>query len=397
MSTAITIAGGVYHERCVWPDWDQVFGSGGRAAAALCGHIDRIVLQSYARADTATRFKTYADTYGFALDSSPADQTVSFEYVHSLSIPVIRPTPARIRTNAPLAVSGETVLRFGMMEGTAIVEADRCTYDPQSAFNPEPFGANGSKANRLAIVANRGEILALGRGSDPIESAQALLRNGAEVVVVKSGVAGAFVVEPTGVIAVPAYQTERVWTVGSGDVFAALFAVTWGVHGATPVDAAHTASRAVAEYVNSMALPIPSAATLRQSPLPEAHATTGRIYLASPFFTISQRWLVDETRRCLIELGMDVFSPVHEIGPGPAETIAPADLAGVDACDAMFAILDGIDSGTLFEIGYARAHNKPVYVLAQTVSEEDLKMVVGSGCQVFDDFVTALHHVAWRT
>jgi hypothetical protein len=35
-------------------------------------------------------------------------------------------------------------------------------------------------------------------------------------------------------------------------------------------------------------------------------------------------------------------------------------------------------------------------VLAQTVSEEDLKMVAGSGCKVFDDFVTALHHAAWR-
>jgi nucleoside 2-deoxyribosyltransferase len=94
---------------------------------------------------------------------------------------------------------------------------------------------------------------------------------------------------------------------------------------------------------------------------------------------------------------MDVFSPVHDVGPGPAEQIAPADLAELDRCDAVFAILDGLDSGTLFEVGYARAHGKPVYALAQTVTEEDLKMVTGSGCTVFDDFVTALHHLAWRT
>jgi nucleoside 2-deoxyribosyltransferase len=85
------------------------------------------------------------------------------------------------------------------------------------------------------------------------------------------------------------------------------------------------------------------------------------------------------------------------VGAGPASQVAPADLAALEACDAVFAILDGTDSGTLFEVGYARARNKPVYALAQTVSEEDLKMVRGSGCHVFDDFVTALHHTAWRT
>jgi nucleoside 2-deoxyribosyltransferase len=92
-----------------------------------------------------------------------------------------------------------------------------------------------------------------------------------------------------------------------------------------------------------------------------------------------------------------VFSPVHEIGHGSASVVAPADLAALDECDVVFAILDGLDSGTLFEIGYARALNKPVYALAQSISEEDLKMVVGSGCRVFEDFVTALHCVAWRT
>ena len=66
-------------------------------------------------------------------------------------------------------------------------------------------------------------------------------------------------------------------------------------------------------------------------------------------------------------------------------------------CDRVLAILDGIDSGTLFEVGYARARGVPVYALAQAVAPEDLKMVKGSGCRVFDDFVTAIHHAAWLT
>lgn len=394
--TAITIAGGVYHEHCIWPAWDQLYGSAGRAAAALVGHVDAITLRTYARADTAAAFQPYAASYGFTLHTIAADQTVSFEYVHSLSVPLIRPAPTRIRRNSPFTAKADVVLRFGMMEGSAVVDADHCVFDPQSASHPEPFSENGSRAARLAIVGNRGEILAMGGGADPIAAAKVLLRNGAEIVVVKSGVAGAYVVEASGVTHVPAYRTDRVWTVGSGDVFAAMFAARWANYGDAPADAARFASKAVAVYVDFMGLPSSSAVELSSTNFSEAKAAEGHVYLASPFFTLGQRWLVDETRRCLLELGLDVFSPVHEVGPGPAEVIAPADLAGLDECDVVFAILDGTDSGTLFEVGHARAKGKPVYALAQTVSEEDLKMVVGSGCHVFDDFVTALHHLAWR-
>ena len=62
----------------------------------------------------------------------------------------------------------------------------------------------------------------------------------------------------------------------------------------------------------------------------------------------------------------------------------------------MFALLNGVDAGTLFEVGYARALGKPVYALAQSVRSEDLKMLEGSGCLIFSDFVTAVHHAAWR-
>ncbi|VBE96308.1 nucleoside 2-deoxyribosyltransferase [Burkholderia pseudomallei] len=62
----------------------------------------------------------------------------------------------------------------------------------------------------------------------------------------------------------------------------------------------------------------------------------------------------------------------------------------------VFAILDGLDAGTIFEVGYARSKNIPVYALAQAVNDEDLKMVVGTDCKLFFDFVTALHHTAWK-
>lgn len=395
--TTLAIAGGVYHERVIWPSWDQIFGSAGRAAAALSGHVDSVTLHTYARPDTAEAFRPYAKQYSFSFHPVDADQTISFEYVHSLAPPVVTPSIRRIRCNRPFELAAENVLRFGMMEGSAVVRAERCVYDPQSPINPEPFAENGSQAQALAIVANQSEIVALAGIADPLSAARKLLSDGATVVVVKSGPEGALLVTGNSETQLPAYQTQRTWTVGSGDVFTAHFAARWAVHGDDPVRAADIASRAVADYVESMALPSPSVNSLLSSNRQPARVANGRIYLASPFFTLSQRWLVDEARRALLEFGLDVFSPVHDVGAGPAQTVAPADLAALSDCDAVFAVLDGQDSGTVFEIGYARALKKPVYVLAQTVPEEDLKMISGSDCRVFDDFVTALHHTAWRT
>lgn len=395
--SAITIAGGIYHERCVWPQWDQIYGSGGRAAAALVGHVDQITLRGYAQEEIASQFRVLSEAYGFTFDPIKASQAISFEYFHCLSVPIIRPFRLHIQRCAAFTAKAPVVLRFGMMEGTVVVDADCCIYDPQSAFYPEGFHDNGSQARRLAIVANRGEVIAMGKNTDPIASAQALLKtSNAEAVIVKSGPEGAFVVEQTGVNHIPAYQTHAVWTIGSGDVFAAFFAARWGIHGDSATRAAELASKAVAEYAESMALPTPSVDQLDAGTRVPGRVVPGRVYLASPFFTLGQRWVVDEARRCLQELGLDVFSPVHDVGPGPADAVAPADLAALEASDVVFAILDHLDSGTLFEVGYARAKGKPVYALAQTVSEEDLKMVSGSGCAIFCDFVTALHHVAWR-
>ena len=282
-----------------------------------------------------------------------------------------------------------------MLEGTAQVDAKCCIYDPQSAFAPEPFSAGKSRADRLAIVGNREEIRHLGQDANHVQAAQQLLGHGTEVVVVKSGPAGASVVTAHGDTHVPPHRTENVWTLGSGDVFAAIFAARWGVHGADPVNAAQVASLAVATYSETMSLPVPSPKVLAKRRAPIA-APPGRVYLAGPFFTLGQRWLVNEARQALSDFGLDVFSPLHDVGEGPANVVAPADIKALKECDVVFAILDGLDSGTLFEVGYARAHGIPVYALAQTVSTEDLKMIEGSDCRVYSDLVTALHHLVWR-
>jgi nucleoside 2-deoxyribosyltransferase len=393
----IAVVGGVYHEQCIWPVWDQIYGSGGRAAAALVSHVHKVTLHTYAHPAVEVEFRKAATLYGFALVTNPAPTGISFEYVHCMSTPVIRPPLARIFAQEPIEVSAEAVLRFGMLEGSAKVNAKWCVYDPQSAFHPESFWDNGSKAEHLAIVANRSEIISMAGDPNPKAAAAALLALGAEVVVVKSGPAGAYVYTNGDVEThIPAYRSETVWTIGSGDVFASIFAAQWAVLHTHPDTAAELASRAVSHYAETMGLPAAPAHELSQAQRTASSTVSGKVYLASPFFNLGQRWLVDEARRCLTELGLQVFSPVHDVGPGSAHEVGPKDIEALSASDRVFAILDGLDAGTVFEVGYARAQGIPVYALAQAVNEEDLKMVIGSNCNVYFDFVTALHHTAWE-
>ena len=120
------------------------------------------------------------------------------------------------------------------------------------------------------------------------------------------------------------------------------------------------------------------------------------IYLAGPFFNMPQAWLVDEARLAFQGMGLKVFSPYHDIGIGPGAHVAPKDIDALEKSRAVSAILDGVDTGTVFEAGFARARNKPVVAFAQCTPEEPLKMISGTGCEVVSDFVSAIYRAAGR-
>lgn len=396
MTIPLHIVGGVYRERCRWPmpETDQVFGSAGRAAAALQGTGIQRVLHTYVGPDLHDNIDLILGGFDFFMEKHERTTDPVFDYVHCLAVPTITPNLVHIQRMPSLQIKEDRVVRFGMLEGDAVVDADMCVYDPQSAYVPVGFRANGSRANRLAIVANSGEVKALTNLID-ISSAAAKLREDeqAEVVVVKCGLDGAIVSSISGTVRVPAFSVETAQTIGSGDVFVAVFAKGWMYDGLSPVDATLAASKATANFIESSILPV----ELDDRGRKEVQKASGKVYLAGPFFSMGQRWLVDESRRVLIELDLNVFSPVHDVGRGSAHEVAPQDIAAIHECDAMFAIIDGLDSGTVFEIGYARALGKPVFGLAQSVPEEDLKMMEGSHCTISDDFASLILKVAQRT
>ena len=123
-----------------------------------------ITLRTYASPAAIEQFRPQAEIDHLEFRPEAVDQFIAFEYEHSLSTPVITPPPPRIARYGPIDASAEVVLRFGMLEGTARVEAERCVYDPQSAFAPQPFRKNESRVAKLA------ESAAIGYGGDALVS-----------------------------------------------------------------------------------------------------------------------------------------------------------------------------------------------------------------------------------
>lgn len=119
-----------------------------------------------------------------------------------------------------------------------------------------------------------------------------------------------------------------------------------------------------------------------------------RVYLASPFFTLSQRWLVHLARDVLRGLGAEVFSPLHDVGAGGIE-VAEQDLVGLRECSSVFAVIDGSDPGTVFEAGYATAMRIPVVCYAEQRETDVWKMLAGTGAEFHPDLSSALYRAAW--
>lgn len=395
----VDVIGGVYGERCAFPLWDDVYGSGGRAAAALSSHVDNVRLHTVLRQKEKKRATERLGSFGVEVSAREGVELIGFDYLHCLSDPTVTPDPSGIRRQPKVHVKTERpALLFGMMECAATVDANICVYDPQSPTRPIGFCESGSKAERLAFIASTHEIERLTHKSELEAAQEVLAREKAEVVIVKRGMGGALGVDDHGKQwAVPAYPTKRVFTIGSGDIFAAAFTLAWGIEGKAPNEAADYASRAVATYVETTVLPMQSPTDAETQAREPTAINKRQVYLAGPFRDMGQRAMVNEARRILRDLGMEVFSPVHDIGHGPAHRVVKQDLDAIQKADVIVAILNGNSPGTVFEVGYAAALGKPVFCIAQNVAKNDLKLPEGTDCTIHEDFVTGLHQVAWRT
>ena len=362
------VAGGTYRERCVAPRADLLFGSGGRAALAL-RDLEHAVLHTFHPDAEEVRISFGADAV--VHDSSAV---ITFEYLHPLAQPRVSPDPHP--WCGLVEVSGERVVRFGCLEGEFVIDAHAAIYDPQSGACPR-FGANGSRAERLALVLNAGEARLMAGTADLMDAGCTLRRTErAEAVVVKDGPVGALVFANDGPPArVPAYATRRLFKIGSGDVFTATFAHHWATLGRPAAEAAVAASRHVASYVANRTLPCrPDPET---GPAVRGLLDRAIVGLAVDVSGVASAWLRHEAERALLGLGA---AAVMEADDGRA-------------VDVVLALLDGANGPAMRLALDAAARGTPSVAYAE--DPEAARLMRNAGVIVMDDFPASVYATAW--
>ena len=321
---------------------------------------------------------------GIYLQVSPSKTEIAFAYLHPLSKPGLAPKLSQITCEDPIVCQGKVILRFGFIEGDAIVHGDRVVYDPQSSHFPSSFGANGSSANSLAIVLSEGELRAFMPDHTTSESANALLaRDHADVVVIKRGPNGAVVFEKSqNPFSIPAYQTPRICKIGSGDVFSAAFVHYWGVERRSAPEASELASRCTATYCSSQSLPLPRERELPIFPPVDGNASL-QVCVVGVDDTLANHWLVEESRWCLIQMGLDT----HICHISSEELGTPLHFPAT-----ALILADTFADGGQHVIRRAQANRLPIVILQErrTIPRE-----MTSTLRATDDFTTALYWAAW--
>lgn len=397
------IVGGTYYEITKEPQREILLGSGFRAAACL-SHFGDVSFHTYFPEKEKFNLEVNAKSLSVELtEVKNSEISRKFVYETPVSKSLINNLNSEESVTEIVVDVEEPVLRFGMLEMEARVNGNKVIYDPQNPQRPQPFDANGSSAKELVIVANHQEVKALFGGQSYDTGIMQYFESHAEAicVIMKYGPLGARVFTPDGNVAViPAYRTKDVFSIGTGDVFSAYFARFWGIDGMDLVAAADYASKAVAAYVSSWGsiqnLTVKGLEGLTFQPVRAAKKLSSPIYLAGPFFTLADKLMLKEIKYAFSSMDVPYFSPIDHVGTGTPAHVYKGDIEGLEKCSAVFANICGLDTGTIYEIGYAKAIGKPVVLFAQDCKEKDLTMLLGGGCEVYSDFASAVYNCVWN-
>ena len=95
-------------------------------------------------------------------------------------------------------------------------------------------------------------------------------------------------------------------------------------------------------------------------------------------------------------MGLYVFSPLHDVGYGDPREVAIKDIKGLEESSLIFAVLDGLDAGTLYEVGYAASKKIPIIAFVQNETRDSLFMLNSGECEFNDDLTTAIYKTYWK-
>ena len=393
------IVGGIYRETCFDPRTDNLFGSGLRAAMGISQGCEDLTLVSLGEPGMEKKISPISMNYGFHTDIGERTGEIRFIYETPVSSPRVYGLPEAFVTIPTIDVSATNVLAFAMVEAKVNVKAVYLVVDPQGLSKIE--GRIKWVSDHLAIVANKREIIRLLELNEELEpdllAEKAREKYNAEVVVVKCGALGAVVSHLGKIYHIESYHTSRVNPIGSGDVFSSVFAYYWAELRTEPDNAAMNASKATAEWVSNGPLKVIGRKKTVTAPnaVEPVFGKESRVYLAAPFFDVPERWLVDLCRNALSDLGATVFSPLHDVGRGSSKAVVFRDLEGLNRSNSILALLNVMDPGTLFEVGYASALKKNTIVYVENKDSDDLTMIRNDYAHIHDDLASAIYDAIW--
>lgn len=401
MKENFTVIGGLYRETS--SQSDLFLGSGGRAALFL------------ATQDTDIKFITSATDYAcksfhcnkkgltsgtgkITIDNYKVDSDISFKYSSYLFDPLIIGVieNKKLKTKK---VCVDNCLYFGMLNADINIRAtNKVVYDPQNTSNPKKFSEIGSTTGKLAIVLNEHEAKAMVGEHKTEELIQKVKeQNNADIVVLKRGPYGALVLDNEKITDIPLFLSKKFHKIGSGDIFSACFAHCWIIQKLDPIESAIIASKVVSSYVEKGYFENIFSVLEKSFNELDSKKITKTIYLAGPFFSVAELWLVEKLKSIFELYGVKVFSPYHDIGISNNDLeIATADLELLQKADTVFAIANNFDPGTVFEIGYAKALNKNVFMYLCYSAEKDIAMFNGTGCFISNEIDDLIYKAIWN-
>lgn len=397
----INVIGGTYQELNLELCSNLVLGSGLRATQFLLENgVENVRFNTCGDKTNQQMLEIYQSTYEklkFTFQCTPSEHLITFKYNFSLDSPLIYPNVNTIERKEVIDVKSENVLCFGMLECNSKIDAKCVVYDPQTSVNPFKFSDFG-KANELIYVVNQNEAYALSRSKKIDEILNFFFdRERVKALIIKNGPHGATLYENKDKwFSIPSYITSNVNKIGSGDIFSAAIAFFWFKNQDLPLEqVALNASKCTANYCNNGVLKIEDLEGFDFKEYTYKDLNSKQVYIASPIFSLPDVWLVDKVREAFLNLGVNVFSPYHDIGYGQTQAIAQLDLDAINKSDVIFTILDGLDSGTLIELGYTMSIKKKIIAYHRTVEAKSLLMLSPSDISYYNDLTTAIYQCVW--
>ncbi|RFU69999.1 PfkB family carbohydrate kinase [Bacillus sp. V59.32b] len=272
-------------------------------------------------------------------------------------------------------------------------------------LDPKPNNKSIQQAKTIleyvtVLLVNEEEALLLSESTDIDEAINKLNVMGPKYIILKRGHKGCTLIYDEKRIDFPAFKSNVVCTLGSGDVFGGAFAVTF-LRTRDIEYSVQIGNCAAANFIESVSIEtvIDKAGVEKDLFLREKLITDEKllkkIYLAGPFFSKQEiNWVKQITDR-LESARFRVLSPSRENGIinkdmslEQRRKVFQSDIDLLNDADVVVALLDHDDPGTCFEIGYAYEKGIPVYGLK--TSQNDLNNMVRFGCKELLDNIEDL-------